>query len=462
MKTKFSDLYRWDGVVGRGKYLLFGLVLFLVKFLVDRTISSYAFGVPWSIFNYENPGAALSQTEVRGDLLSLWVVSAPFLWVGVVLTLRRLRSAGLPLWLVVLFVVPMLKLVFFAILCCLPARDTANTTEPQSGNNSESGGVENPGRRLGDAVLGICITLLMTVPVTWLGTSVFVNYGWSLFLGLPFCMGFASALIFSFQRRRTLAGCILVALATAFCAGVALLMTRIEGVLCLIMAYPPAAIFAILGGVVAYAVQRGYRRKGDSPKVLCAAFLSVPLAMGVEHCQVSPAPLMKVKSAVIVNAPPEKVWQNVISFSELPPPREWMFLAGIAYPTHAEIHGHGPGAIRYCNFSTGPFVEPIEVWDEPNLLRFSVTANPAPMRELSPYHDLHPAHLDGFLVSREGQFHLVRLPGDKTLLEGTTWYQHHLWPAHYWQIWSDYIIHRIHLRVLNHVKSLSEGKAAAG
>jgi hypothetical protein len=41
-------------------------------------------------------------------------------------------------------------------------------------------------------------------------------------------------------------------------------------------------------------------------------------------------------------------------------------------------------------------------------------------------------------------------------LEGTNWYHHHLWPADYWQLWSDHIIHTIHLRVLNHVKHLSE------
>jgi len=31
-------------------------------------------------------------------------------------------------------------------------------------------------------------------------------------------------------------------------------------------------------------------------------------------------------------------------------------------PIRAEIFGSGPGAIRHCTFSTGPFVEPIEVW----------------------------------------------------------------------------------------------------
>jgi len=33
---------------------------------------------------------------------------------------------------------------------------------------------------------------------------------------------------------------------------------------------------------------------------------------------------------------------------------------------------------------------------------------------------------------------------------------HTMWPARYWQLWSDQIIHTIHRRVLLHVKHLSE------
>ena len=112
--------------------------------------------------------------------------------------------------------------------------------------------------------------------------------------------------------------------------------------------------------------------------------------------------------------------------------------------------------MRLCIFSTGPFVEPVSVWDEPRLLKFAVTSNPPPLKEWSPYTNVHPPHLENFLVSSGGQFQLVELPGGRTRLEGTTWYRHNLWPAAYWRIWSDFIIHRIHLRVLNHVKMLSE------
>jgi hypothetical protein len=77
------------------------------------------------------------------------------------------------------------------------------------------------------------------------------------------------------------------------------------------------------------------------------------------------------------------------------------------------------------------------------------------MREWSPY-TIHPPHLDGYLVSRRGEFRLIPLDGGRTRLEGSTWYTNRMWPDFYWRLWSDAIIHRIHLRVLNNIKGLAE------
>ena len=57
--------------------------------------------------------------------------------------------------------------------------------------------------------------------------------------------------------------------------------------------------------------------------------------MGFEKEIVPEAPLFAVRSEVIVNAPPEKVWTKVVTFSELPPAKDWIFRLGIACPTCA-------------------------------------------------------------------------------------------------------------------------------
>ena len=57
-------------------------------------------------------------------------------------------------------------------------------------------------------------------------------------------------------------------------------------------------------------------------------------------------------------------------------PKDWLFRTGIAFPIRAIIEEKGVGNIRRCQFSTGDFVEPITVWNEPRLLRLSVQKMP--------------------------------------------------------------------------------------
>ena len=101
-------------------------------------------------------------------------------------------------------------------------------------------------------------------------------------------------------------------------------------------------------------------------------------------------------------------------------------------------------------------MEPIDVWDVPHRLSFSVRQQPPVMEEWSPF-EIKPPHLaQNYLLSRRGEFLLTELPDGGTRLEGTTWYENRFWPGIYWQLWSDYFIHRIHMRVLEHIKKLAE------
>jgi hypothetical protein len=78
------------------------------------------------------------------------------------------------------------------------------------------------------------------------------------------------------------------------------------------------------------------------------------------------------------------------------------------------------------------------------------------MNELSPYQHVHPPHLDGYLRCQRGEFRLIRLPDNRTRLEGSTWYEFEMYPQGYWTLWSDWSIQQIHKRVLQHIKTLSE------
>ena len=78
------------------------------------------------------------------------------------------------------------------------------------------------------------------------------------------------------------------------------------------------------------------------------------------------------------------------------------------------------------------------------------------MHEWSPYRQVNAPHLKHGLKSHRGEFLLTALPGGRTRLQGTTWYEVRMSPHPYWRAWSDYLIRGIHLRVLRHVKQTSE------
>jgi len=268
-------------------------------------------------------------------------------------------------------------------------------------------------------------------------------YGLTLFVLLPVAAGALAARLHPSPSPAKAAA---TGAAGVFAVLLFFLLLGREGLICRAMAAPLGLPLGALGGWLCH--------RSRSKPVAALLLFPATLAWDVH----APHPQYEVQTAIEIAASPEQVWQHVVAFPELPEPTDWFFRAGLAYPIRARIDGAGPGAIRYCEFSTGPFVEPIQIWQEPTLLRFSVTQNPPPMREWSPYSELAAAHLHGYFASTGGQFRLVRLPNNHTKLEGTTWYRHGLWPAPYWRWWSDAIIHRIHLRVLTHIRQLSEKK----
>lgn len=455
----------WRGL-GRRAFAAWALGLFLLKVSVDRVLLHWlgepAIPLP-DYFLRAFPGADLwtvaANPWAAGILLA---ASLPFLALGCGLCLRRLRTAGLPGGLVVLFVVPVLKWFLFVLAGLAPDRSGEGTARFAAGGWGWRRWL--PDSAWGSAVMAMGMSGGVALLVAVVGTEAMKSYGWALFAGAPFALGFLAAALHSARCRRTWLECVVVAELAAGLVGVGFLAFALEGVLCLVMAAPLAGALAALGGLLAYLVQDA-RETANAHRVgfqCLTPLIAMPLMLGTEALREGPPPLLRVTTAVEIAAPPTRVWHHVVSFGELPPPTEAIFRLGIAYPLRAEIRGTGVGAVRHCVFSTGPFVEPIEVWDEPRLLAFSVTENPAPMEEWTPYRRVHPPHLEGFLVSRRGQFRLEPLPGGGTRLEGTTWYHHSLWPAAYWQVWSDAIIHAIHRRVLDHVRRLAEGDAGWG
>lgn len=472
------NLSLWTGTIARAAYFVSGTSLLAIKFGVDRTVASL-FRHEWSPLEYIAPGASLAMVianpQERLFYATMAIGAVPFITIGVWLTVLRLRSVGLSSAWAILFFVPVVNFAFFAVLCALPellGKAVPVSQEPNLPRSSKAP-LPLPYSQIPDPPLAGLDRLLPTNPAalkavvilvpafialgaTVLSVQLFRDYGWGVFVGVPFCVGLMSSMLYAARGEPGMGKCVGVACLSLTAYGALLILCAFEGAVCILMSAPLAYPVAILGGCVGGALGTRPDRVRDSRHVMSATLVFLPAFIGAEKLAAPRAETFVVTTAVVVDAPPERVWGNVVGFGQIPPPEETIFRAGVAYPVRAEIQGRGPGAVRRCVFSTGAFVEPITDWNQPRLLKFSVTSNPPPLSEWSPYTGVHPPHLDHFLTSSGGQFELTELPGGRTKLAGTTWYQHHMWPATYWRLWSDWIIHRIHLRVLDHVKGLSE------
>jgi len=456
-----SELWNFSGRTNRISYVLIGVFGFAVKSNIDRIVASYGFHRNWSVFNYWFPFPSnLRPADLRGSelqlSLTLLALSFPFVWLGICQTVRRLRDCGQPLWLSVLFFLPFVNLLFFAILCCLPSRVAAPDPGEIPKIEIPRTGVWTGEGKLEAAIVSVFATSVFGIAIVYFGTMYKADYGWGLFVAAPFSLGLFAVLLYSRTAPRRFENCILVSLLPVLLIGMGLLLLAFEGVICLLMAAPLGLGLSVLGGLVGYWVQESRWRMRGHPAVLGVVLLLAPLWMQFDTVLQGTLAKHFVQTTIEIDAPPEIVWEKVVMFSEIPSEREFLFHTGIAYPIRATIAGRGVGAVRRCEFSTGAFVEPIEVWDEPRLLRFSVAESPAPLEELTPYRHIEPPHLKGYFGSEKGQFELVRLQGNRTRLTGTTWYSDKVWPASYWQLWSDYIVHHIHLRVLNHIRAEAE------
>ena len=302
------------------------------------------------------------------------------------------------------------------------------------------------------------IIVILTVAIAFaLGyTSIyfFGDYGWTVFVFIPFLIGFLPSYFASKKLELSKQKCYSLSFIALLASIFALLAFAIEGLICIAMALPLLMLLVWFGAYIGFNINHNRPMLSNTVVTVILAFYSLSF-LSFDYIN-EPNRLIPVSTNVTIKAPIEKVWKNVVTFDTIAKPTEFIFKTGIAYPKNATIKGKGVGAVRYCNFTTGSFVEPITTWNEPNLLQFSVEQQPVAMEELNPFWKIHPPHLEGYFKSYKGRFKLEKISDNQTLLEGTTWYKVDIYPEFYWKIWSDLIIHKIRDRVLNHIKSVSE------
>ncbi len=261
------------------------------------------------------------------------------------------------------------------------------------------------------------------------------------FIIIPTLMGIISAWFWKDtiikQRKLTLYSC--------YNGIIAILLSSIilkEGMICLIIVSPLIIGFIIAGAFIGKAMFK----KNDT--TLNVSIVTLLLFIFITDSFSTHEYVNMVSDQIIINAPPSEVWKNVVSFKRIEQPNKfWLFQVGMPSPIESTVEGNYKGAGRKCIFSNGyVFDERIATYDEGKDLTFDIIGQP------------RDPEIMGHIDIKRGQFLLKDNGNGTTTLTGNSWYKLYVFPVWYYDIWAQSITRNVHLRVMEHIKQLSEKK----
>jgi hypothetical protein len=262
---------------------------------------------------------------------------------------------------------------------------------------------------------------------------------WPSFFLIPFLVGLVAAWFWR-GLNRTLGWSFLDALWVSLLGLAAAAIILREGVVCLVIVFPALYLFILCGILLG----RIWFRPNYTKLQLTVFPLLALMTLGEslyhsEHQAV-------VTDRIVIRAPPARVWPHVLGFPEIPdPPDYWMFRLGLPYPTTTTNGGNFVGADRQCAFSNGVVIrERVAEFVPGEKLTFNIAEQPADPEAY------------GHITLHRGQFVLQDNHDGTTTLIGSSWYTLQVRPRWYFDLWTRDMTRAVHLRVMNHIKRLSE------
>lgn len=431
MKLRISDLWNWRDPINRGPYLAWGLLLTLAKYLLDRQALHYFSNWAWHPWSYWLPGdvlGVLSKAPERQRAAQvLLAIALPFVYVGVALTYRRLRSVGWSPGLIVLFFVPVVNLILFAVLSCVPearAPEPVDVSEARRAYQAKERRRDLvsslvPRSKLGSALAAIVLTGLIAVGIMFLFVEVFQRYAWGIFLGVPFALGLFSTMIYCLHEPRRIGACLAVGYLAVLVAEGVLFAISWEGAVCLLMATPLTFSISSIGSLVGHQIVKARASDPKYRRLMGVVVALLPLLLGAEAVQTPDVHVVTVRDEVALDASPEAVWNQIHTIDHIEASRPFLVWLGLPEPIRCELERPELGARRVCYFRQGTIEERVAEWDPPRRVRLEIVHSTLPGR-----------HWLGF---RDAVYE-VRTEGGRTVLGRTTSYTSTLEPRLYWEI----------------------------
>ena len=272
----------------------------------------------------------------------------------------------------------------------------------------------------------------------WVG-NVFSIAVWPSLVLVPMGMGLLAAYIWRPLSLSIWQYCLWWALTSLLAPLGAYLVIR-EGLVCLIIAFP--ILFA--GGLAGVLLGRIWFRPRLA-KLNLSVFPLLVLAILAEG-KFRTERQDVVTDQLVIQAKAGEVWKHVVAFPPITaPPDHWLNMVGLPTPVATTCDGPYVGADRRCIFSGDlVFKETVTEIVPEHLLTFDIVEQPP------------DPELIGHLTLHRGQFELKDNGNGTTTLIGRSWYTLNMRPRWYFDWWTRDITRHVHLRVMEHIKTLSE------
>lgn len=265
------------------------------------------------------------------------------------------------------------------------------------------------------------------------------SLGLTMFLFLPAATGFVTALTADYWKS------VLISLGITMVVCLAgLVVTGLEGTLCVVMASPILLVSAMLGAAFGNLVRNRFSSDHNHSLVILPAVACVSVfGIGkIEDRFDTGKRIETFESTILIDATPEDVWDAMIEFDQVEGPQPWLMQIGLPIPQSCSTSGHGVGAERTCRFNSGSIRERVTVWDRPHRLELDIEDVQLPGR-----------HWLGFL---QATYTLEEISVRQTRVTRTTTVTSTLSPAFYWRYFEgvgtttehDYILHSLKMKAM--------------
>jgi hypothetical protein len=244
------------------------------------------------------------------------------------------------------------------------------------------------------------------------------SMGSVLFLLLPVATGFATALVV--RGRKLITASLWVG---ALLCTVILIVTGMEGWVCVLMSAPLIAvgltIGALLGSLFRSLVIDKLRNKHLVTLLMLAVLPFFLMGANKAEEESRRAPRFETfANTLLVDGPRERVWNQLQTFEKVQGSKGLLMRIGLPVPVSCTMSGEGVGATRTCYFETGHIEERVTEWNPPSSMKFEIVAFDVPGRP--------------WLSFKDASYDLTQ-EGERTLITRKTTIISRLSPAWYWR-----------------------------